>query len=159
MTVTAFKDALLAYIGQEKDLAEAESDRRKSLTRDEKIEEGILLPDLAVVSSAGGPDNNEYGFRLGGDRVRLRVGEVVSIVPSSAPGGSAVKGTVLEVSFDTLVVATGKKALDALSDALDYTRRAVPAYKAREDGRGFFFVPRGTRASAEDRALGPAAYR
>ena len=112
MTVTAFKDALLAYIGQEKKLAEAESDRRKALSRQEKIDEGLLLPDLAVVSSAGGPDNNEYGFRLGGDRVRLRVGEVVSIVPSSAPGGSAVKGTVLEVSFDTLVVATGKKALD-----------------------------------------------
>lgn len=112
MTTMAFRDALLAYFGQEKDLAEAESDRRKSLTRDEKIDEGLLLPDLAVVSSAGGPDNHEYGFRLGGDRVRLRVGEVVSIRPSAAAGGTAVKGTVLEVSFDTIVVRTGKKGLD-----------------------------------------------
>ena len=92
MTTMAFRDALLAYIGQEKDLAEAESDRRKSLTRDEKIGEGLLLPDLAIVSSAGGPDNHEYGFRLGGDRMRLRVGEVVSIRPSAAAGGTAACG-------------------------------------------------------------------
>lgn len=112
MSLTAFRDSLLAYIGREKELAEAESDRRKDLSRVEKIDEGLLLPDLAVVSSAGGPDNHEYGFRLGGDSVRLRVGEVVSIRPSAAPGDTAVKGTVLEVSFDTLVVATGKKAVD-----------------------------------------------
>jgi len=112
MTTMAFRDALLTYIGQEKDLAEAESDRRKALTRDEKIGEGLLLPDLAIVSSAGGPDNHEYGFRFGGDRVRLRVGEVVSIRPSAAAVGTAVKGTVLEVSFDTIVVGTGKKDLD-----------------------------------------------
>ncbi len=112
MTMIPFRDALLAYLGREKELAEAESDRRKDLSRAEKIDEGLLLPDLSVVSSAGGPSNHEYGFRLGGDRMRLRVGEVVSVIPSGTSPAGPVRGTVLEVSFDTIVLGTGKKDID-----------------------------------------------
>ena len=102
--------SLIGYIGREKDLAREETERRKTLSRDEKIDAGLLLPGLRVVSSVSGPDSTECVFRFSADRMRLRTGERVSLTD---PSGTALRGTILETGFDTITVSLGKGSPDA----------------------------------------------
>ena len=105
-----FLSLLIGYIGREKDLAREETERRKTLSRDEKIDAGLLLPGLRVVSSVSGPDSTECVFRFSADRMRLRTGERVSLTD---PSGTALRGTILETGFDTITVSLGKGSPDA----------------------------------------------
>ena len=105
----AFRNSLLDYLGAEKDLATKETDRRKALSRSDKIDEGLILPECPITASVGGRGFTEYCFRIPGDQMAFRIGERVSI---SRHGASAVKGTVLDSSFDTLVVRVEKNSLD-----------------------------------------------
>ena len=105
----SFRNSLLDYLGAEKDLATAEVDRRKALSRSDKIAEGLILPDCPVTGSLAGPGFTEYSFGITGDQMTFRIGERVSV---SRHGASAVKGTVLDSSFDTLVIRVEKSSLD-----------------------------------------------
>ena len=103
--MTAFLFSLLEYIGKEKEITMEETRRRSALSRDEKIGEGLLLPDLIVVSSVSGAASSEYVLRFRSDSMRLRPGERISLADA---GGASFKATVLEVGFDTITVAVPK---------------------------------------------------
>lgn len=108
--MTGYLFSLLEYIGREKDLAREETLRRMALSREEKIGEGFLLPDMHVISSVSGKDSAESVLRYTSGRMQLRVGERVTLRSAS---GASLKGTVLEVGFDTITVSHGTTVLDA----------------------------------------------
>ena len=127
MTFDEYKEQLLSYLKEEKELTEKDIQNHLDLSDEEKVEQGYLIKGCLVTDSKDGcselktKDNNTK-FR-GGDRVEL-------IEVSS---GKSTKATVIENTFDSIsvnvplqlsshydIVAKEGFYLDPLISVLDY---------------------------------------
>lgn len=98
MTFDEYKDKLLSYLNEEKELIEKDIQDHLELSDEEKVEQGYLIKGCLVTDSKDGcselstPENN----------TKLRGGDHVAIVEVS--NGNITEATVIENTFDTISV-------------------------------------------------------
>ena len=98
MTFDEYKDKLLSYLNEEKELIEKDIQDHLELSDEEKVEQGYLIKGCLVTDSKDGcselstPENN----------TKLRGGDHVDIVEVS--NGNITEATVIENTFDTISV-------------------------------------------------------
>lgn len=98
MTFDEYKDKLLSYLNEEKELIEKDIQDHLDLSDEEKVEQGYLIKGCLVTDSKDGcselstPENN----------TKLRGGDHVAIVEVS--NGNITEATVIENTFDTISV-------------------------------------------------------
>ena len=70
-----FRDSLLEYLHEEKQLAEEEIQQRQRFSRDEKIQLGLIVPNCHVVRCIG------FGYELEAEtnNSKFRPGDIVEI--------------------------------------------------------------------------------
>ncbi len=98
MTFDEYKDQLLSYLREEKELTERDIQDHLDLSDEEKVEQGYLIKGCLVTDSKDGcselstPENN----------TKLRSGDHVEVVDVSS--GNSINATVIENTFDSISV-------------------------------------------------------
>lgn len=102
-TMEDFRDNLLKYLFAEKKLGEEDAEKQKNMSREEKVENDLLLTDVTVKSS----EEDIYELNVPDNYSKLRAGDkvVISIEGSS----SKCEATVLDVFFDTMTISCDKE--------------------------------------------------
>lgn len=95
-----YKQTLLDYLHVEKKMEEQDIEASKQMTRNEKIESGLMIANLTIESSHNGDyilsANENYSKLRSGDKVILRkVGDDVMI-----------KAIIIDTNLDTITVST-----------------------------------------------------
>ena len=103
MTMEEFRDNLLRMLFTEKKLGEEDAEKQKNMSREEKVENDLLLTDVTVKSS----EDDIYELNVPDNYSKLRAGDkvVISIEGSS----SKCEATVLDVFFDTMTISCDKE--------------------------------------------------
>ena len=103
MTMEEFRDNLLRMLFTEKKLGEEDAEKQKNMSREEKVENDLLLTDVTVKSS----EEDIYELNVPDNYSKLRAGDkvVISIEGSS----SKCEATVLDVFFDTMTISCDKE--------------------------------------------------
>ena len=98
MTFDEYKNKLLSYLNEEKELIEKDIQDHLELSDEEKVEQGYLIKGCLVTDSKDGcselstPENN----------TKLRGGDRVELIELSS--GKSIQATVIENTFDTISV-------------------------------------------------------
>lgn len=98
MTFDEYKDNLLSYLNEEKELIEKDIQDHLELSDEEKVEQGYLIKGCLVTDSKDGcselstPENN----------TKLRGGDCVELIDVNS--GKSIKAAVIENTFDTISV-------------------------------------------------------
>ena len=97
-----FRDSLIKYLEDEKELCEAEIALHKTLTREEKVIEGLLICDTVAESQGG---THECLFRFSENNTKVRLGDMIKL--KSLSTDAVIESLmVLEVSTDYVVIET-----------------------------------------------------
>lgn len=98
MTFDEYKEQLLSYLREEKELTERDIQDHMDLSNEEKVEQGYLIKGCLVTDSKDGcselstPENN----------TKLRGGDCVELIDVN--GGKSIKAAVVENTFDNISV-------------------------------------------------------
>lgn len=103
MTMEEFRDNLLKYLFVEKKFAEEEAEEQKNMSREEKVENDLLLIDVTIKSH----EEDVYELNVPENYSKLRAGDKVSIVNDET--ASECEATVIDVFFDTLTISCDKE--------------------------------------------------
>lgn len=103
MTMEDFRDNLLKYLFVEKKFAEEEAEEQKNMSREEKVENDLLLIDVTIKSH----EEDVYELNVPENYSKLRAGDKVSIVNDET--ASECEATVIDVFFDTLTISCDKE--------------------------------------------------
>ena len=101
-----FRDNLLKYLFVEKKLAEEDAEKQKNMSREEKVENNLLLINVTINSH----EDDVYELNVPNNYSKLRAGDKVTIINDDS--SSEYEGTVIDVFFDTLTISCDKD-LDA----------------------------------------------
>ena len=98
-----FRDKLLKYLFTEKKLGEEDAEKQKNMSREEKVENNLLLTDVTINSC----EEDVYELNVPDNYSKLRAGDkvVISIEGTS----SECEATVLDVFFDTMTISCDKE--------------------------------------------------
>ena len=99
MTMEDFRDNLLKYLFVEKKLAEEDEEKQKNMSREEKVENNLLLINVTINSREG----EFYELNVPDNYSKLRAGD--KIVIENEDSSSKCEATVIDVFFDTLTVS------------------------------------------------------
>lgn len=102
LSYTAFHQALVDYLKQEKELYEADIEARKALSDDEKEERGIIIRN-AVISPEASEDESVIRFDVSVNNTKFRPGDRVLLTSSRHPKG--YEGQIIENGFETVYVS------------------------------------------------------
>ena len=102
MTMEEFRDNLLKYLFVEKKLEEEDAEKQKNMSREEKVENNLLLTDVTINSHEG----DVYELNVPDNYSKLRAGDKVVIADESF---SECEATVIDVFFDTLTISCTKE--------------------------------------------------
>lgn len=106
MTMEDFRDNLLKYLFVEKKLEEEEAEKQKNMSREEKVENNLLLIDVTIK----GHEEDVYELNVPDNYSKLRAGDKVII--ANEESSSECEATIIDVYFDTLTISCDKE-LDA----------------------------------------------
>lgn len=106
MTMEDFRDNLLKYLFAEKKLEEEDAEKQKNLSREEKVENNLLLINATIKSH----EDDVYELNVPDNYSKLRAGD--KIIISNEKNTSEYEATIIDVFFDTLTVSCDKE-LDA----------------------------------------------
>ncbi len=104
----AFRDSLINYLQQEKELCEAEIAAHKMLSRDEKVDEGLLICDALSEKTES---NNECKFTFEYNYTKARLGDMVKVRDVENGTLINVAMMILEISNDYIVLETNGLSL------------------------------------------------
>lgn len=102
MNLSDFTDKLLAYLHIEQDLCQNEIARQKTMSRQEKIDNSLLLPDASIIDG----DDSVYVLHVPDNNSKLRAGDKVIIRPNGSNATNNTKAVVLDNLLDTITVET-----------------------------------------------------
>lgn len=103
MTMEDFRDNLLKYLFVEKKLEEEDAEKQKNMSREEKVENNLLLINVTVKSH----EENIYELNVPDNYSKLRAGDKVVIVNEESH--SEYEATINDVFFDTLTISCDKE--------------------------------------------------
>lgn len=106
MTMEDFRDNLLKYLFAEKKLVEEDAEKQKTMSREEKVENSLLLIHATIKSHV----DDVYELYVPDNYSKLRAGDKVIIKKEGS--SSEYDATIIDVFFDTLTVSC-EKELDA----------------------------------------------
>lgn len=97
MTFNEYHSLLLEYLSKEKEYEEEDIKKNESLSDEEKIEGGLLIPNAMIVER----DENTYRLSTPDNNSKLRPGDSVE---AQVVGGTWIKATVIENSMDGMII-------------------------------------------------------
>lgn len=103
MTMEEFRDNLLKYLFIEKKFAEEEAEKQKNMSREEKVENGLLLINVTIKSH----EEEIYELNVPDNYSKLRAGDKVVIVNENT--STECEATIIDVFFDTLTISCDKE--------------------------------------------------
>ena len=103
MTMEDFRDNLLKYLFAEKKFVEEDADKQKTMSKEEKVENNLLLINVTIESH----ENDVYDLNVPDNYSKLRAGDKVII--ANEDNSSKFEATVIDVFFDTLTVSCEKE--------------------------------------------------
>ena len=103
MTMEDFRDNLLKYLFVEKKFEEEDAEKQKNMSREEKVENNLLLINVTVKSH----EENIYELNVPDNYSKLRAGDKVVIVNEESH--SEYEATIIDVFFDTLTISCDKE--------------------------------------------------
>ena len=103
MTMEDFRDNLLKYLFVEKKLEEEDAEKLKNMSREEKVENSLLLINVTIKSH----EDDIYELDVPDNYSKLRAGDKVVIVNDNS--ASEYEATVIDVFFDTLTISCDKE--------------------------------------------------
>lgn len=103
MTMEEFRDNLLKYLFVEKKFAEEEAEEQKNMSREEKVENNLLLIDVTIKNH----EEDFYELNVPENYSKLRAGDKVVIINDET--SSEAEATVIDVFFDTLTISCDKE--------------------------------------------------
>lgn len=106
MTMEEFRDNLLKMLFVEKKLGEEDAEILKNLSREEKVENNLLLINVTIKSH----EDDVYELNVPDNYSKLRAGDKVVI--ANEDSSSASEATIIDVFFDTLTISCDNE-LDA----------------------------------------------
>ena len=102
MTMEEFRDNLLKYLYVEKKLAEEEAEKQKNMSREEKVENCLLLINVTIKCHK----DDIYELNVPDNYSKLRAGDKVVIVNEN--NSTECEATIIDVFFDTLTISCDK---------------------------------------------------
>lgn len=103
MTMEDFRDNLLKYLFAEKKLGEEDAEEQKQMSREEKVENSLLLINVTIISH----EDDIYELNVPDNYSKLRVGDKVVIRNENT--SSECEATIIDVFFDTLTISCDKE--------------------------------------------------
>ena len=103
MIMEDFRDNLLKYLITEKRLEEEDAEKQKNMSREEKVENNLLLINVTIVSH----EDDIYELNVPDNYSKLRAGDKILITNEDSSTGS--EATVIDVYFDTLTISCDKE--------------------------------------------------
>lgn len=102
MTLDEFRDNLLKYLFIEKKLVEEDAEKQKNMSREEKVENNLLLIDVTINRHEDGI----YEMNVPDNYSKLRAGDKVII--SNEKTSIVYEATVIDVFFDIMTISCDK---------------------------------------------------
>ena len=103
MTMEEFRDNLIKYLFVEKKFGEEEAEKQKSMSREEKVENNLLLINVTINSHEDGI----YELNVPDNYSKLRAGDKVALVNEDS--SSECEATIIDVFSDTLTISCDKE--------------------------------------------------
>lgn len=103
MTMEEFRDSLLKYLFVEKKLEEDDAEKQKKMSREEKVENNLLLINVTIKEQ----EDNIYELHVPENYSKLRAGDKVVIINEDPH--SEYEATIIDVFFDTLTISCDKE--------------------------------------------------
>lgn len=103
MTMEDFRDNLLKMLFVEKKLEEEDAEKQKNMSRDEKVENNLLLINVTIKSH----EDDIYELNVPENYSKLRAGDKVVITNDES--SSEYEATIIDVFFDTLTISCDKE--------------------------------------------------
>ena len=103
MIMEEFRDNLLRYLFAEKKIIEEEAEKQKNMTREEKVEDNLLLINVTINSH----EDDVYELNVPDNYSKLRAGDKVILINEGT--SSECEATIIDVYFDTLTISTDKE--------------------------------------------------
>lgn len=102
MTMEDFRDNLLKYLFTEKKLEEEDSEKQKQLSREEKVENNLLLINITIKNH----EDDVYELNVSDNYSKLRAGDKVIIAEENS--SFECEAIIIDVFFDTLTISCDK---------------------------------------------------
>ena len=99
MTMEDFRDNLLKYLFAEKKFVEEDADKQKTMSKEEKVENNLLLINVTITSH----EDDLYELNVPDNYSKLRAGDKVVI--TNEESSSEYEATIIDVFFDTLTIS------------------------------------------------------
>lgn len=103
MTMEEFRDSLLKYLFVEKKLEEDDAEKQKNMSREEKVENNLLLINVTIKNR----EDDFYELNVPDNYSKLRAGDKVVIVNEDSH--TEYEATIIDVFFDTLTISCDKE--------------------------------------------------
>ena len=103
MTMEEFRDNLLKNLFAEKKLGEEDAEKQNNMSREEKVENNLLLINVTIKSHK----DNVYELNVPDNYSKLRVGDKVII--ANEDSSSKSEATIIDVFLDTLTISCDKE--------------------------------------------------
>ena len=106
-----FKEHLLEYLKNEREISKNEIDRHKSMSPKEKEVEGLMIRDARISITDDENGSDEYRLRFENNYTKIRLGDKILLTPE---GRSQIKTpfTVLEVAPKYMIIKANGTAFD-----------------------------------------------
>ena len=102
MTMEDFRDNLLKYLFTEKKLEEEDSEKQKQMSREEKVENNLLLINITIKNH----EDDVYELNVSDNYSKLRAGDKVIIAEENS--SFECEAIIIDVFFDTLTISCDK---------------------------------------------------
>lgn len=103
MTMEDFRDNLLKLLFAEKKLSEEDVEKQKNMSREEKVENNLLLTNVTINCH----EDDVYELNVPDNYSKLRAGD--KIIITNEISSSECEATVIDVFFDTLTISCDKE--------------------------------------------------
>ena len=103
MTMEDFRDTLLKLLFVEKKLEEEDAEKQKNMSREEKVENNLLLINVTIKSH----EDNIYELNVPENYSKLRAGDKVIIANEDSSSGC--EATIIDVFFDTMTISSNRE--------------------------------------------------
>ena len=103
MTMEDFRDNLLKYLLVEKKLEEEDAEKQKNMSREEKVENNLLLTNVTINCH----EDDVYELNVPDNYSKLRAGD--KIIITNEISSSECEATVIDVFFDILTISCDKE--------------------------------------------------
>lgn len=103
MTMEDFRDNLLKYLFVEKKLEEEDAEKQKNMSKEEKVENNLLLINVTIKSH----EDDIYELNVPDNYSKLRAGD--KIVIKNEASSSEYEATIIDVFFDTVTISCDKE--------------------------------------------------